>query len=151
MRSSRRGFTLAELLIVIVIMGVVSVIALPKATDMMTSLGVRSATQSVAAYLARTRAAAIQTGRTATFVRSGNVVWVRVTRSGGAVDTIGRPRDLAAEHSVTLSGPDTIAYNPRGFAVALPATTAIVVTRDSERDSVCIFGLGKISTTQCGF
>jgi prepilin-type N-terminal cleavage/methylation domain-containing protein len=150
MRRTPRGFTLVELMIVISIMGIVSVIAFPKATSMMTSLGVRAATQNVASYLATTRAAAIQTGRTATFVRQGNVIWVRITHSNGVVDTIGAPRDLNAEHGVALSGPDTIAYNARGFAVALSSTAVIVATRDAERDSACVFGLGKISTQQCG-
>src|SRR5678815_2669423 len=56
----RNGFTLVELIIVIVVMGIMLMIAMPKMHDWSISANVRGARTSAVAVLARARAAAVQ-------------------------------------------------------------------------------------------
>ncbi|MFN2400179.1 MAG: prepilin-type N-terminal cleavage/methylation domain-containing protein [Gemmatimonadaceae bacterium] len=149
MKRKRRGFSIVELVVVIVIIGVLSIIAFPQFNQFLTSVSVKSANQQVAAYLVRARAAAIENGRVARFIRTGNTVLVTVDRPGGPV-VIGAAQDLYASHGVTLSATrDTIAYDPRGFAVGLGGRQKVNVYRGTLRDSVCVAGLGKITPSAC--
>ncbi|HJU65296.1 MAG TPA: prepilin-type N-terminal cleavage/methylation domain-containing protein, partial [Gemmatimonadaceae bacterium] len=86
MNGRRRGFSTIELLMAVVIVGVLSVIAMPKASALFNAASLQSATQTVATTLAQARAAAIQNGRPSRFVRSGSTVFAVVELPGG-VDT----------------------------------------------------------------
>ena len=152
MKANNYGFTVIELLIICSIISILSVVSLPKITTAVGKLGVRSAKQEVAAYLAQARALAIQNGRAARFIRRGNAIEVALDNGNGGLTRIGG-QDLYALHRVTLStqpaGRDTVLFDPRGLVVGNPGFIA-VVTRDALRDSVCVVGLGRIATDACG-
>lgn len=150
MKTQKRGFTLIEILMVIVIMGILSTMALPRLARRGVTLTVRSAKQEVASYLAQARATAIATGRSAWFIRSGNTVGVSSTSTtAGYV----KSTDLMTEHGVTVSAasdPTTIEFDARGMIPGgVGGALPIVLSKQSARDSVCVIGLGRISTRDC--
>lgn len=153
MTRTRRGFTLVEILIVIVLMGILATIAMPKISQLSVSYTVASAKQEVAAYLAEARAIAIQNGRNGWFVRNGNTILVAIDTSTGAPPVrFSQVLDLQAQHGVTVTmptNPDSIRYDPRGIATGLGGKVVIVVSKLGARDSVCVLGLGRISAKDC--
>ena len=148
MNGRRRGFSTIELLMAVVIVGVLSVIAMPKASALFNAASLQSATQTVATTLAQARAAAIQNGRPSRFVRSGSTVFAVVELPGG-VDTVTTPNDLFAHHGVALSGPLVIQFNARGFAEGSTRNERIVVSNSAKSQSVCVKGLSKIAIQDC--
>jgi prepilin-type N-terminal cleavage/methylation domain-containing protein len=150
MLRSRYGYTVAEMIVVLIIFGVVTALSIPRLHAAQSSAGLRSARTQTAIFLAQAHALAIQRGREAHFVRSGNVVSVTVDSSGTQV-IYGRPHDLSSEHGVTIptTTQDTIKFDARGFATNISTTAKFVVTRDGMRDSVCVAKIGKIITRGC--
>jgi type II secretion system protein H len=150
MKKGVRGFTLIEMLMVFVIMGIVLSLASPKLAKASGQMAVRNSRNEVSAMVSLARALAIQNGRSASFIQEGNTVRVELaTGSGATTDTVAS-RDLAEQHKVALGPSDklVIPFDPRGFAI--PTTKdesrTIQITRDDFTDTVCVFGLGKIST-----
>ena len=148
MNARRSGFSATELLMVIVILGVLSAIAMPKVSGLRSSANLHSATRTVATALAQARAAAIQHGRPTRFIRSGSTILVTVDRPGG-VDTVAAPSDLYAQQGVALSGPLVIQFNARGFAEGSTRNDPIVLSNSDASQTVCIKGLSKIAIQDC--
>ena len=150
MFRNRSGYTLVEMVVVLIIFGVVTGLSIPRLHAAQSSAGLRSARTQTAIYLAQAHALAIQRGREARFVRSGNSVSVTVDSSGTQV-VYGRPHDLSREHGVAIptTTQDTIKFDARGFATNITSTAKFVITRDGMRDSVCVAKIGKIITRGC--
>jgi prepilin-type N-terminal cleavage/methylation domain-containing protein len=150
MLRSRSGYTLAEMMVVLIIFGVVTALSIPRLHGAQSSAGLRSARTQTAIYLEQAHALAVQRGRQARFVRSGNVVTVTVDSSGTQV-VYGRAHDLSEEHRVSIAATtqDTIMFDARGFATNISTTAKVVLTRDGMRDSVCVAKIGKIITRGC--
>lgn len=150
MRSKTSGFTLIELMIVIVLMGILATIALPKLSQRTTALTVQSATQEVASYLAQARATAVSTGQPVWFIRSGDSVGVSTTSSSAGYL---KSTDLFSAHGVHVSArtnPTVIQFDARGMIPGgVGAALPIVLTKSTARDSVCVLGLGRISVKDC--
>lgn len=150
MRTGDRGFTLIEMLLVIIIMGIVLSMASPKLGTAAAQMAVHNARNEVSAMISLARALAVQNGRRASFIQEGNTVRVELALGyGSATDTIAT-RDLAGQHKVTV-GPSQaleIPFDPRGFAIrsSTDGSRIISVRRDAFTDTVCVIGLGKIST-----
>src|SRR5688572_27706599 len=85
MKKQRRGFSMIEILIVMLIMGLMAAIAFPRGVEAIRTASRRAAQQQVAAYLARARALAIQRGRRAEFQINGSVMQVTVDQNGAQV------------------------------------------------------------------
>src|SRR5690348_16497964 len=145
MLRNRSGFTISALIVVLVIFAVVTSLSIPRLHAATSSAGLRSARTQTAIYLATAHALAVQRGREAWFLRSGNVVTVTVDSSGTQV-VYGRPHDLSREHGVSIptTSHDTLRFDARGFAIGANAVEKIVLTRDGMRDSVCMSKLGKV-------
>ena len=146
--QDRKGFTLIEVLVVIVIVGVLLTVVVPRYGTMTSAMGVRSANQTIGALLAQGRATAIRTGRQVRLIRSANLV--TLTTTDGVNPVIISQQDLGSQYGVTVSATkDTIAYDPRGLLAGNSATLKFVVTDGITRDSVCVMALGKVSLTGC--
>jgi len=151
MRVGRKGFSLIELLIVMTLMGIMGMYAYPKLRGTTTSWSTRSARQQVTSMLIVARAAAVQNGSEARFIRSGNVVRVAVDSSGTYVTLASR--DLYREHGVTFTtsgaARDTIRFDPRGVAIGLTGAAIFKFTNATVKDSICVSKLGKVARTGC--
>jgi prepilin-type N-terminal cleavage/methylation domain-containing protein len=147
--KSRAGYTLTEMLAVLVIFGVVTSLSIPRMHGMTSRASVSSARLQTAIYLAQARAAALQRGKEARFVRTGNVLKVTIDSSGTQVLHV-PAHNLLNEHMVTVTASrDTIKFDPRGFAVGSNAIEKFITVRDGIRDSVCVTKFGKIIQRGC--
>lgn len=149
----RRGFSIVEMLVVMIIAGVVMKMALPRFAAMRDRMALRSAKQQIGAYLVTARATAIRRARTSTFKVKSNTIWVTTTKSDGTDSTIAMNVPLQSARGVTVSkqgigADDAIAFDPRGMAI-LNNARAYVLTRNSSKDSICVSRLGLIAQ-RCG-
>jgi prepilin-type N-terminal cleavage/methylation domain-containing protein len=149
MSMNRSGYTLAEMIVVMVIFGVVTGLSIPRLQGLVSSSGLRSAQMQTASYLAQARAVAVQRGREARFIRDGNSIYVTVDSAGTQV-TYARAHDLQREHGVTVSTTtNQIAFDPRGFAIGTSSMEKVRLTRSGLTDSVCVTKLGKVIYRGC--
>ena len=149
----RRGFSIIEMLIVLIISGLVMQMALPRFAAMRDRMALRAAKQQIGAYLVTARAVAIRRSRTSTFRISGSTAWVTAAKSDGTDSLVARNVQLLSSSGVTVTkggstNADSVRYDPRGMAMLNSART-YVLTRNSLKDSICISRLGLIAR-RCG-
>jgi prepilin-type N-terminal cleavage/methylation domain-containing protein len=138
---SRSGFTLVETLIVVVILGLVAIIGFPKISAALVQNDVRSARTTVINLVATARAASVQTNQSIWIKFEGGKAYV-VT--AGSADTIGPVQNLTTQYGVTMSGADSIQFDPRGFGASLSGGVSVVLSRYSHADTVTLDGLGRV-------
>jgi prepilin-type N-terminal cleavage/methylation domain-containing protein len=151
-RRSREGYTLTELLIVVVMVGALTMFALPKFSGLVARNKLQAARDEITAAIATARAAAVQKGRTATLRINNNRVWVTVlTDDAGTTMTVVPMKSMMTLYNVSLSATDsTIHYDMRGFAnPRLGSTGVFRLLGNSKRDSVCITAAGQIMPRGC--
>jgi prepilin-type N-terminal cleavage/methylation domain-containing protein len=152
---NQRGFTLIELIVVVMVIGVVIGIAAPRVKDGMEKINVREAKVSVANYVARARGSAVARGCQSTLnMTSGTTgrIWVTSCKSGDfgrtvAIDTVGTVEQLATRYGVNLSyTTPTITFDRRGIATAFAFQTIRVTgaTYATVKDSIRINPVGKV-------
>jgi prepilin-type N-terminal cleavage/methylation domain-containing protein len=146
---ARRGFSVIELLVVLIVSGVVMAIGVPRFAAMRDRMSLRSAKQQMAAYLVTARASAIRRSATAVFSVSNSTISAKVKLPDGTQSSLGGTVPLVSARGVTVSPggnstPDTIAYDSRGMA-NLQSTRVYVLTRNSKKDSLCVSRLGLIA------
>lgn len=153
MLRSRQGYTITEMMIVVVIVGMLTMISLPKFSGLVERNKLTAAREEIAAAIATARAAAVQKGRTATVVFSGNRMWVTVvTSNSGTTTTVVPVKSLMTLYSVSIAAsPDTsVTFDMRGFAnPRLASTGKFLITKGARRDSVCITTAGQIMPRGC--
>lgn len=147
MKKVRAGMTLVEILIVVAIMSIVLAMALPKAGNMNDRNQMRSAKDGISARIATARAAAIGTGKTATFYLAADSM--RYTTGSGAAETAkGTTISLSRQFGVTVTSPAvTIAFDGRGMTSG--SGQKVTFTRGSLTDSLCISPIGLINRHGC--
>lgn len=113
--TSRPGFTLPEILIVIVMISLLSLVAIPRFASANGKRHMESARMRIAAGLATARQAAIQKGEPVHFVIKANRVQVRPL--AGTTDLIS-PVPLDTLYNVTTNVTDSLAidFSARGFS-----------------------------------
>ena len=144
------GFTLIEVIIVFVVVGVLTTMIVSAVRGSWVASSRHSAIRDVTAYLFRGRAVAVQQSRTAWVVRSSNVLKLLVDSSGTPVQ-LGTQLDFAARYGATLaaSPKDTVQFDPRGFVANVTLAPKFIVALGGRTDTVCVTGLGKITTRSC--
>jgi prepilin-type N-terminal cleavage/methylation domain-containing protein len=132
--ASRSGFSLVEILIVIVLISLLALVAIPRFSTASGKRQVESARLRVASALATARQAAIQKGQTVQFKITSNRV--TVIASGTTTNLIS-PAPLDTLYKVTIGSnigdPFTVDFSSRGFA-SLGANKTIWFSRTGVPD-----------------
>ena len=157
---SRRGFSLMELMGVIVLSGVIAMISFPKIRNLQRRTSVTSAKMQLRSYVSTARLTALRRGATARMIRSGNTLAVTVDSStaSNVQATIVRPFNFKNAYGVVITSTvDSVVYSSRGLAKNLSAAgEKFYVTSDStrygqaQRDSLCLTRMGLVLDGSCG-
>jgi prepilin-type N-terminal cleavage/methylation domain-containing protein len=143
--TRRRGFTLPEILIVIVLISVLALVAIPRFATANGKRHMESARMRVAAALATARAAAIQKSYPVVFQIDQNRVTVKRDTTGAT--NIISPVPLDTLYNVKASGytnPLIIKFTARGFAT-YGSRLAIILSRPGVADdSVVVMPTGMV-------
>jgi len=148
--SHRKGFTLAEALIVVVIVGILVLIGYPKVSGAMVTTNVRGARTTIVNMIAKARAVATQSNRrSAQLEFVGNTVLITATprASGinGKKDTVGTMQNLNAIYGVTVTPPGApIKFDPRGIGSGFGTSSTISVTKSGKTQTIQIDMLGRV-------
>jgi prepilin-type N-terminal cleavage/methylation domain-containing protein len=149
--ARRKGFSLVEMLIVVVILGIIVLLGFPRMRAGLVNNNVRAARTTFINMIAGARAAASQTNRSTWVKIEGNraVVLARprldgLTGSTNA-DTIGPVQNLSSAYGVTLTATpaDSFRFNP-GFTTLGATTTTFTISRSGHSDIVTVDGLGRV-------
>jgi prepilin-type N-terminal cleavage/methylation domain-containing protein len=133
----RSAYSLLELLVVCVIVGIVAAVAAPRIHAMLDSMAVESAAREVVDALALGRLSALSRGGAEVRFDSTSV-----TVSAAAV--ILHARDVKQLHGVQLhANTPLVRYAATGIAIGLSNGT-VVLTRGATTDSVIISRLGRV-------
>jgi prepilin-type N-terminal cleavage/methylation domain-containing protein len=145
------GFTLIELMIVLVIAWIVMTLASPRLRATYAAEQVRSTQTFVRSYLVAARAAALRGGRTAVFYSRASTSSIAVTvDSNGTMVTLLPPVRLDSVYKVTLtSSVDSIVYNGRGRAVGLSSPQTITLSAGGNQQRLCIGLAGTVQNGVC--
>ena len=135
-----RGFTLLELLIVIIVAGVVLSIAVPRAQLTLDRVSVQGAADDVRATLARARSLALATQAPVVVDIDSLPGRLRVRRGHDVLLT----RDVGTAHGVQLRrNRDSLTYD--GFGLGRGATNlSVVVKRGMAVETVFVSRLGRV-------
>jgi prepilin-type N-terminal cleavage/methylation domain-containing protein len=137
----RRGFTLVETLLVIVIMGLVVGLAIPRLSSAAARRNLRGSRNTIASLYTQARITAMQRGSSAALQFDGDKVFV-TAGAGATYDTVGAVRNLGTDFGVTIdSDPDSIVIDSKGF---LSDDAVVRATRDGYTDSVYISRYGRL-------
>jgi prepilin-type N-terminal cleavage/methylation domain-containing protein len=140
--SRRNGFTLVEALMVIVVIGMVSLIGLPKLQHAWAHSNVLSSKAKITSLYARARASAVESSRTTVLVVSGGNAYVVANLGGGVFDTITPVENLYTQYRVNLTADaDSVRIAPTGLGLG---GAQVVLTKGSYADTVVINQYGRI-------
>jgi prepilin-type N-terminal cleavage/methylation domain-containing protein len=146
-RLGRRGFTLIEMIMVVVIIGIMLMIGLPFFRSSTNDASVRSAMAAMSGMHAVAKAVAISRGRTARLVMksSSSLAFVVVNKTTGTgVDTVGKVEDFNSRFGVTFATTrDTLTFTPRGIGSELSGTL-ITFAKGGFTDSLKVTAAGRL-------
>lgn len=142
--KNRTGFTLSEMLIVVVVMGGLMLLALPRFRSVVQQNDVRGARTKVVTLYNQARANAMTTNRPTAVRFSGNTALITATLPGGGLDTLVAVQNLYNDYGVTMTSSDSmLAVDPRGFG---RGGGMIELAKGSHADTVMISGFGRVMT-----
>lgn len=146
---TRQGFTLIEMLMVVVIVGIMLTFGLPYFRSSNTKADVRGAVDAFAAMHNLVKHQAVLKGRLSRLVMdrsAGTVVAVSNKVTGGGVDTVGQVQSLHSRFGVTFTTSptrDTLTFTPRGIGTEA-SNTLIIVSKSSFSDTLTVSMAGRI-------
>lgn len=136
----RRGHSVAELLVVLVVVATMLGIVLPRASAMLDRVAVQSAAGEVAATLGGARNLAIAARATVGVDLDSASGVLRVRRGAEMLFS----RNVGHAHGVRLRATrDSIAFGPRGLGRGA-ANVSIVVARGTVAETVFVSRLGRV-------
>lgn len=147
--SNRAGFTMIEMTMVVIIVGVIGLIAFPRIRGALDSQNVRSARAASSTFVTTARAAAVQRGCRGTLhMRADGRMWVTVCTvtpaAGKTLDTLGTVEPLGERYSVTVApSRDSVAFDARGMKSGFERVTVTFAHNDI-LDSLVVNELGKV-------
>jgi prepilin-type N-terminal cleavage/methylation domain-containing protein len=142
---NRRGLTLIEIVIVIVLIGAMAGYAIPRIGDAITKQNVRSARTLFVSMHARARATAIQrASRTQLVVSNGQLRIVSINPVTGAAQTVGNVEDLTQRYGVTVAPSSlTLTFDARGIGTEA-SQTEVSISKGSYASRIVISPAGRV-------
>lgn len=138
--STRTGFTLLELVVVITIAAIVCALALPRLWGIVDHTAARGAATDIAAAFGEAREQAITRRQPVAVILDTTVGRVVVRARGTQL----LERDVGAGYGVRLwASRDSMAYDPRGLGFGA-ANLTVVVRRGRAAESVSVSRLGRV-------
>lgn len=144
-RDGRGGFTLVELLVVIVLAALISSMVVPRLYGYMRQLAARSAVSQVVGDLSLARTQAVREGRTVSLRVSGASTY-KVTVDNGAtiLRTIKTVDVKGGQRAVTIApGTARVIFDSRGMLLT-GSTSQLVVSRSGKTDTVSVSAVGRV-------
>lgn len=137
---NRKGSTLVEQLVVMVIAGILAAVAVRSIGSVLDALAVRGATREIKDVFSTAREYAVARGvRTAVQIEA---LEARVSAFAGT-DTL-TVRALGRLHQVALASTrDSMAYSPSGLGYGA-SNLRVIVTRNSSAETVTVSRLGRV-------
>jgi len=148
--SRRHGFTLIEMLMVVVIISLTTLMAVPRFRSAVNRSNMLGARAKVMASFATARATAASSGRVTTLNVNANRVWVTATPRrkapivGNTVDTIVLPKNLSTMYGVTATPSNgTVNIGQTGLGTG-GAETSIILSHGNLADTIRISQYGRV-------
>jgi prepilin-type N-terminal cleavage/methylation domain-containing protein len=140
------GFTILELVVVIIIVGIATTVAFPKMNEAIRHEAVRSARREVTTQLARAKGVAMQRSCRSTLQMRAATgrVWVESCKVTGTTrDTVGAISALASKYGVTVTTTaDSVPFAPNSLGVA-PAAVTMTFSKSGYTLNLVISSVGK--------
>jgi prepilin-type N-terminal cleavage/methylation domain-containing protein len=154
-QSRKSGYTLAEMLMVVVIIGILGSVSLPRLSSMRNKAKVNAAMTRFHRGVIAARQAAIQRGKRSFFKTNNNTFWVTVDTTGENTDSVVviSALDLLAENEVSITSPSglyTIEFDPRGVSTQTAKKSFLFSHLSTgTMDSLCVSKLGNTIREKC--
>jgi prepilin-type N-terminal cleavage/methylation domain-containing protein len=147
--SNRRGFTMLELAIVVVLMGIIGGYAAPRLLEARMRASSRSAAQAVLAQVSRTRDIASRRRIATRVIVSGSTIRALGT-IGGVEQEVLPTLNVSTEYGATLtSGQSEIRFDTRGFASGLASHVEVRAYHGGMSHALCISRYGNARLGGC--
>ncbi|HET7460866.1 MAG TPA: GspH/FimT family pseudopilin [Longimicrobium sp.] len=142
----RGGFSLAEMLIVLVIFGIAAAMIVPRLRGVVRVSSIQGALNRVANDISYTRIRAIRTGSRAQLVVGATGKTYTVTTDPyGTARKVEKTVNLALDYTDLVLSPanDTITFDSRGMLLST-SSSKVKATRQGQTDSLTISGVGRV-------
>ena len=146
------GFTLAEILIVIAIIGIMAAISLPRYGKLRDKSELTGGMVRFTRGVMAARQVAIQRGKRAFFRHKNNSIWVIVDTTATDSVVVISPTSLLDLYGVTVyepTGLSSIMYDPRGISTQPSQQMFRFKHRSNLIDSLCVSRLGNTIRAKC--
>lgn len=114
--AGRRGFTLIEMLITIVVIGALTAIAFPRMRQFGDGMAVRNGRNALANLATMTRARALTRGAPARLRVTQDSVWIEL-QTGAVWQSVGVSEQVMQRGGLTYAGPATLVFLPTGRVI----------------------------------
>lgn len=146
------GFTLAEILIVIAIIGIMTTISLPRLGKLRDKSELQASMVRFTRGVMAARQAAIQRGKRSFFRHKNNSIWVIVDTTSTDSVIVVSPTSLLDLYGVQVYEPTglaSIGYDPRGVSTQPTQQMFRFKHRSNIVDSLCVSRLGNTIRAKC--
>src|ERR1051325_4522440 len=153
-RKQRAGYTLAEVMIVMAIIGILSAISLPRLGRVRDQQQLTAAMTRLSRAVMAARQAAIQRGKRSYFKHNGDYIWVTLDTTGNNTDSVivTSALSLNTMYGVTVTAPTgltSLEYDPRGVSPQANKQVFRFEHRGGRVDSLCVSRLRNTIRTAC--